>query len=648
MNEKVKILHLEDSLLDAELICSKLETGGITAEIDLVTNYEKYIEAIEKNMYDLILSDYSIPMYDGLSALYDAKKRIKNLVFIFCSGTIGEQRAVQCLQNGAADYVLKDNLDQLVPAIKRALKLVTEIKEKEKAVAELKKIHLAVENTAEAIFMTDSEGIIQFINPAFTKMYGWNSEEVIGKVTPRILKSGVYDQEFYTSLWENLVSRKPTSWEIVNVTKDGSLIEVKNTINPVIDRNNNLVGYVSVQNDISLKKEHERELLKAKKEAEEMNKLKTYFLSNISHEMRTPLISILGFSELLLNEINEPEQVESIRHIYDNGRRLQETITSILSLQEIEKKETTLSFSKFNLNDFIKKTLISFEPETVRKGIFLQTNFEAENIFVSSDQIMLKKVLLRILDNSLKFTPKGEISVSVTTEEIGSQSFAVIKIADTGIGISREKIELIFSVFRQESEGFDRDFEGMGLGLYIVRQILALLKGVIEIESEVDKGTTVTIKIPELPSEKEIKEKTTIEKNNLELEGLKKTEGKPRILVVEDNESNRLVIRLSLKKLFEVDEAEDGITGISQAELNRYDLILMDINLGPGIDGVETFHRIRKLPGYENIPVIAITAYAMPGDKQKFLDFGFTKYMEKPVMKEELISSINELLKIKK
>ena len=644
MKEKLKILHLEDNDADAELIHTMLEHGNISAEIYRAKDKESYLKQIEMQDYDLVISDYSIPQFDGLKALIEAKKKNKFIPFIFCSGTIGEDRAVQCLQLGAMDYVIKDRLDRLVPAVNRAMRLVSEIKKKEKAEAELAQIRFAIENTSEPIFITTSENIIQYVNPSFTEMYGWSAEEVIGKHTPGILKSNQHDDTFYETFRKNMALQKPFSMEMVNRTKKGKLIEIKNMISPMLNDNNVLAGYVYIQTDISLRKLQELEVMRAKHEAEEMNKLKSYFLSNISHEMRTPLISILGFSEVLKDELIDKEHADAAKYIYDSGIRLQKTISSILSLQDIESEKLEITNDNMNLIELLDNVSAKYKKEAVKKGILFKTYFNCEEAWIKTDRYLLTKVLSNILDNAIKFTKQGEISFTLLTQVEKNHSYAIINITDSGVGISPNKIAQAFIPFRQGSEGLSRAYEGMGLGLYISKQILELLHGQIKIESQIGKGTQVEIKIPILPPEKEITQEINAQKTLITETRQDQTLDKPSILLVEDNEGNRKVFNRFLRNDFLVDNAEDGISAISKADLKKYDLILMDINLGPGIDGMEAFRRIRKLPNCKEVPVIAVTAYTMQSDKQKFLNYGFTGYIQKTVMKEDLIAFIKSML----
>jgi CheY-like chemotaxis protein len=215
---------------------------------------------------------------------------------------------------------------------------------------------------------------------------------------------------------------------------------------------------------------------------------------------------------------------------------------------------------------------------------------------------------------------------------------------DTGVGIDPYKIKNILEPFRQESEGLSRSFEGMGLGLSIAKQLIDILNGEIKIKSEIGSGTTVSLKFPIIESNQDFTKRIGFKRKTIYEEEFRTTNGKQSILMVEDNDNVRLLFNKYLDKEFSVREALDGVSAIVMAELFNYDIILMDINLGAGIDGIETFKQIRKLPNCKDIPVIALTAYGTLSDRPKFLDLGFCEYIQKPVDRKDLISTIKKLI----
>lgn len=644
MNKKIKVLHLEDNPNDAMLIHEMLHEGGIEAEIVVVDNKEDFQKNLLNKDFDLVLSDFEIPGYGGIEALREAAQKRKGLPFIFCSGTIGEELAVECLQVGAMDYVLKHKLQLLVPAINRAFRLVKEMKQREETELQLKKVMLAVENTHDAIFITEPDGKIVYVNPHFTEMYGWDPEEVLNKATPNILKSDKHSAELYQFIMDSLAKKNPIKLELINKTRGGSLVEALALFSPIVDSGGQLVGYFSIQTDISTKKEQEREILWAKKEAEEMNKLKTYFLSNVSHEFRTPLVSILGFSEVLMNELENPDHIDILKFIHDGGTRLQKTLDDVLLLTEVEKKKIEFSKQKFDLVKFVEALGEDCRRSAKEKSLGFKLFLEKKEIEIDFDQELLKTAIKNILDNAVKFTSKGDISLSLSTKLENENKVAEIIINDSGKGISEEQLKKIFLPFRQGSEGFSRTHEGLGLGLSISKQILDLLKGEIKINSHVQKGTQVVIKIPVVQSESEIAKKIVENKIRITSQFESITTTLPSVLLVEDNPGNKYLFKKYLEKTFAVDATTDGITAVAMAEIKKYDLILMDINLGSGIDGVEAFTRIRKLPNCAATPTVALTAYALNRDEQKYLDHGFDAYAVKPISQKDLLAVMNRLL----
>ena len=230
--------------------------------------------------------------------------------------------------------------------------------------------------------------------------------------------------------------------------------------------------------------------------------------------------------------------------------------------------------------------------------------------------------------------------VEIDSSNSDNLPFSIIKVIDTGIGIPKESKELIFEEFRQVSEGYNRHFEGTGLGLTLTKKSVELMKGTISVESELGKGSTFTIKFPLIIPDNQIKNKPATNDQEASFNKNKSI----KILVVDNDEVSRNYLNHVLGKYFTVDLAENGNEAIKLAEENKYDLILMDIGLGVGINGMEATREIRKIKGYEEIPVIAVTGYAMKNDKKEFLSQGLTHYLSKPFTKSELLSLIKEIL----
>jgi len=424
---------------------------------------------------------------------------------------------------------------------------------------------------------------------------------------------------------------------------DGNVGNIIVRIGLVKDKNGKIIKTYGVNQDITKRKSIENELIKAKERAEESSRLKSSFLANMSHELRTPMVGILGYAEFLTNELQDSNLRQMSNTILQSGTRLMKTLDSILNLSRIEASKQDINNSPVNLTDIIREVTQLYKPVIKNKKIYLKYIFPDKEVHFNSDKDLLFKIFNNLIDNAVKYTHEGGIVVKLIEQDKKPDKKIVVEITDTGIGIPREYHAIIFESFRQVSEGFSRKFEGTGLGLSITKKYIELLSGSIVLKSEVGKGSTFTITFPYSNIEKEINspsENTSVknEITNIPLSEL-------TILLVEDDHSNALIICTYLKDYINIDHVSDGQAAINICNSKKYDAVLMDINL-KGIDGAETFRQIRKIDNhYANIPVIAITAYAMLGDRERFLGLGFTHYISKPFHRSELLSLIQAIFK---
>ena len=521
-------------------------------------------------------------------------------------------------------------------------KLQKEIRERLKAEEELLKLYWAVEQSPTAIIITDLNGSIEYVNPRFTELTGFKFEEAVGN-NPRILKSGNVPQEQYKLLWENLKKGIEWRYEYINKKKNGELFWVSSFISPIRNAQGEITHYLSVQEDISDTKQFEKELFDAKEKAEQSNRLKSVLLKNMSHEFRTPLIGILGFSQILADLLDDAEQNEMAVSIEASGKRLLSTLDGVLTLSQLESNELPVNIEKCNLSELIKSCTTQFAKLVKDKKLEFYVDIKVDNAYSKLDSQLAKKALSNILDNAVKYTDNGSITIQLVNKIEGNRPFNQIKIIDTGKGIALENQSIIFEAFRQVSEGLDRNYEGCGLGLTIAKKIIEITGGNLSLESKLNSGSTFIISYP--LSENIIKKdlgKNDIN-NNKSLKALSSLKT-PNILYVEDNPINQQVVVLFLKKNVNLDLANDGDTALKKIVENNYDLILMDINLGPGIDGIEVSKEIRKIECYKDIPIIAVTGYAALGDRERFLGENFNEYLPKPFYKKDIISLIDKLL----
>ncbi|MEI6089934.1 MAG: PAS domain S-box protein [bacterium] len=398
--------------------------------------------------------------------------------------------------------------------------------------------------------------------------------------------------------------------------------------------------------DVTDRVKTETELITAKVKAEESERLKSSFLANMSHELRTPMVGILGFSQLL-SEVEDLDKAKEMADVINtSGKRLMETLNLILDLARIEAGESEVEISEINLVEAINDVIIVFEAIAKTKNLKLQSYSKFDNYITYSSPTIIASILNNLINNAIKFTNVGSIIVTLEGEIINGQNYAIIKVSDTGIGISTKDIENIFHEFRQASEGLDRSHEGTGLGLTLCKKYVEMLNGSISVESSLGVGTVFTIKIPDLEQNSSVESIDVSTTNaNSNISNLDKQKNfNLRILVVDDDPTSLYLVDRILSNQFFIDFVSNSVDAIEKVKENQYSLILMDINLGKSKNGLFATSEIRKLENYRNIPIIAMTAYAMAGDREEFLLKGCTGYISKPFEKKQLIETICEFI----
>ncbi|MFZ0453315.1 MAG: PAS domain S-box protein [Ignavibacteriaceae bacterium] len=518
--------------------------------------------------------------------------------------------------------------------------IASNITERKEAEQQIKLLSNVIDQSPMSVIITNQTGTIEYVNNAFIKLTGYKTEEVIGK-NPSILKSGIHPEEFYKELWDTILSGNIWNNELQDRKKSGEIFWEKAVIFPILDNNGNISKFVAVKEDITDKKKMIEELIIAKEKAEESNRLKSNFLANMSHELRTPLFGIMGFAELLSQETKDPEHHDMSDTILKSGKRLLNSLNSILDLSRIEANKQEIRLSCVNLAEIIEETVKLFKQAAYEKGLYIIVNLQ-EQIILESDKELLLKIFDNLISNAIKYTNEGGVRINSSFYSDHLMKYIEINVADTGIGIDAEYHKIVFEPFRQASEGLSRKFEGTGLGLSITKKFVELLNGTISFKSGTGKGSVFTLRFPFVKLDDEMRQ---IGNNSSVIDKvkLKESENKIFLLLVEDDEMNAGVVCTYLKNFAIIEHVADGINAIKKCRDKKYDAVLMDINL-KGINGVEAMEQIRFLNShYSKIPIIALTAYAMRGDKEKFLSFGFSHYLSKPFIQVELISLLSSL-----
>jgi PAS domain S-box-containing protein len=383
-----------------------------------------------------------------------------------------------------------------------------------------------------------------------------------------------------------------------------------------------------------------RQLIEAKFRAEEMSRLKSIFLANMSHELRTPLIGVLGFSEILSEEIEDPYHKKMIDNIYNAGQRLSSSLNLILDISRIEADKLTLNLESVDIKEILEESITYLKNEAIKKDLYINLNLPDELHILKSDKRMMLTIMDNLISNAIKFTHKGGVDIAVTIEKDSDESFMNIIVKDTGIGIPKDQQKIIFEEFRQVSEGYGRSFEGVGLGLTIIKKFTEKLGGKLSLISQFGKGSTFTITFP--TSSVSVKP-YTIEEVNLDEKSVYQKTVK-RILLIDDDSPTHTLIKIFLRNIAHLDIALNGDEGIKIASKRKFDLILLDINLGNSPSGISVMKKMRNLEEFQNMPIIACTAYSMSGDKEKFLQEGFNEFISKPIIKADFLRTINRFL----
>ena len=493
------------------------------------------------------------------------------------------------------------------------------------------KFRTLCDSTNAGIFLYKIPDYI-YINKGAERLTGYAAEELVGMNFWHIIHPE--DRELAKERGFARLSGKKTvdKYELRIITKSGEVRYIDFSAG-IISLNGETVS-IGTTNDITERKIAELELLKSKEKAEKADKFKSIFLANMSHELRTPLVGILGFTELLAEETTNPDHLEMTHSILNSGRRLMNTLNSIIDISRIEADKYEIKPSAVDLSNIIRETVFLFMHLAEDKHLFISVMLPEAPILLYSDSELLSKIFINLISNAVKYTLNGGVTVRTMLMNEGSAKFVIVDVIDTGIGISSKYHNLVFEPFRQVSEGLARNFEGNGLGLSITKRFVELLQGSIKFESILGKGSTFSVRFP-LPEEEIFMQDDEIKFSDFDLNVLS---ANTSVLLVEDDLSNASLICAYLRDYLSIDHVIDGVTAIEYCKSKNYDSILMDINL-KGITGVETLHQIRKLSDYYTmLPVIAVTAYAMKGDREKLLSLGFDYYVSKPFKREELFN----------
>lgn len=512
-----------------------------------------------------------------------------------------------------------------------------------------------------SIIATDEKGIIQLFNVGAERMLGYMAAEVVNKINPSdihdpqevMARAQALSLELATTItpgFEALAFKASRGiediYELTYICKDGSRFPAIVSITALRDDFGTIIGYLLIGTDNSVRKQVEVALKEAMAVAEKANLAKSDFLSSMSHELRTPLSAILGFAQLIESGTPEPtpSQKRSVDQILQAGWYLLDLINEILDLALIESGKLSLSLEPVSLAEVLHECETMIESQAEKRGISVTfPEFDSPR-FVSADRTRLKQVLINLLSNAIKYnTEHGKVMikcVDMPPERIR------ICVGDTGEGLTPEKIAQLFQPFNRLGQEANIE-QGTGIGLVMTKRLVELMGGVIGVESMAGTGSMFWIEM-NITQERE---------HRPELAGLSpslkaQVSADPRahsLLYVEDNPANLMLVEDLIARRSDIRllSARDGVTGIAMAKAFQPDVILMDINL-PGISGIKAVQILCADPLTAHIPVVALSANAMPRDIEKGMEAGFFHYLTKPIKIQEFMNTLDLALKFSK
>ncbi len=581
-------------------------------------DHKKYIHTDDWNTFDKAVSlavEKGIP-YDLVLRICrpDGEQRIINTI---CQPTVDESGNVVGLRGTILDITHRRTIEQ-------------KLKDSEK------RLQSILDNSPSLIYMLDLEGKFIIANHKLEKVLKVKKENLIGKTRKKIMPKEIAESHWANDI--NVINKKSAIiFEESNLEHDG--VHYYYSVKfPIFDSENKVVAVCGISSDVTERKRAELELLQAKEKAEEGDKLKTAFIQNMSHEIRTPLNAIMGFSSLLLANVNNHEKLERFANIIKiRSNDLLDIINDILDISKIESGSLSVSHDKCKLNELFSELEVMFGEQQNRTHTkHISLIFEIDNRLGSTsiitDNGKLKQILINLVSNALKFTEEGQVKCSCRLND----NKILFIVSDTGIGIPQDKLSYIFERFAQLDSLPHKNLSGTGLGLPIVKGLVHLLNGEVWVDSEVNKGSSFSFTI-----DYNISEPQAVSKNS-KPDTINIAEEQKTILIVEDDFYNSEYIKEVLSGFnFNIICAGTARDAIKFATELPIDLILMDVRL-PDLNGYEATKEILK--SNPDIKIIAQTAYANFEEKDKALSMGCIDYISKPTKENSLIKIIQKNL----
>ncbi|MBI5179653.1 MAG: response regulator [Nitrospinae bacterium] len=603
----IRILLVDDDRVDRMAVERLVQREHLPYILTTASSQKEGLEKLATEQFDLVMVDYMLGDGTGLEIL---TKIQATTPVIFVTGSGDEGIAVQAMRMGAYDYLIKDPERNYLTVLPQTVAKVIERRRAEEAVNKLSRV---IEQTADTVLITDRNGTIEYVNPAFRELTGYSEQDAVGK-TPRILKSGTHDAGFYKSLWETVLAGTPFRAEFYNRKKDGAIYCEEKTITPIRGAQNVITHFVATGRDISARKRAENELRTAKERAEEATRMKDKFVSLVSHDLKGPLGTMLGFIKLTKRDSFDALDSETkgrLDIVIQEGERMNRLIEELLSISRLKTGKIQPRCRFFDGFYLAVKAAMSADFNLKTKGITL-LNKVPQKTRLYADPTLFEEVIQNIISNAVKFSRPGDTITLFVPEDHPT----TIAVSDTGVGIPPEVAPKLFLYDVKTSTAGTAGETGTGLGLPLSHDIMLAHNGDLTVVSKPDKGSTFFATLPHL---------------------------RPIVLLAEDDFVAMKMVHALLSKIdVAVMAAKNGAEALQKIAEVKPHLIITDLNM-PVMDGFELIQRLKAEEATSQIPIIVLTS-AGAEERERVFQMGVDDFVSKMAMKEELVPRVGRII----
>ena len=631
----LRALLVEDSRLDAELLRVQLARVMPNARVEVVREESAFLDALRAGGWDVVLSDYELPGFTGADLLEHRNQLAPGVPFIFVSGVIGEDNAVELLKRGATDYVSKSRLARLGPVLRRALREVDERQARALAERQLRQADVTFAKVVDglrdyAVLLLDEEGRIQFWNRAARSVFGYEAAEVVGRPAALLFPPEDRPEDALREEMRQARAHGKASDNRWLVARDGRRLWAEGVLTALEDDQGRPAGFCKLVHDGTEAHRAAEALRAAKEEADRANQAKDRFLAVLSHELRTPLAPITTAVHVLEKAARVDARYGDLLPMIRRNVALEaRLIDDLLDLTAIRAGKVSLHRERVDMHE-LTRAVVAMVQDTLRdKELQLELELDAECPWVDADQARMQQVLWNILRNASKFTPRGG-RILVRTSSVDHR-FS-LSCTDSGIGIAADALPRIFQPFEQADSEVSRSYGGLGLGLAIAQGLMAQHGGEIHASSE-GRGCGATFTIT-LACSHGRDEPVPAASAPQAAPMLRK-----RVLLVEDNEDAAVALAMCLEEYgYLVQHVGTCADALRVARAGDFDAVLTDLGLpdGSGLDIGRALSR--------ELPVLALSGYGREQDRARSAEAGFVAHLVKPADPAELHAKLSEVL----